>query len=243
MEKAIKEMISRYYPDFQTQREAIDYVREGLSHHIGESVNSSTEPEYYQELLVLLGSHPDFDHKFNGINVSMINPLYNERDDVFILDLVTNVGHLDVSWRKCAVNLVRIEKGKVLDPQLVLRRSVLRAMRLAVQEQMQDFRKKYKQNHHGKYVNELNGHWLPAKYAVVDHYPKSFSQIADEWLDHIGGVEQVKLLDRQGYRGKMMADRKQRISWKMYHLVEARYRIISAKQNAANGAYGYKPRN
>ena len=139
MEKATKKIISRYYPMFQTQREAIDYVREGLYHHIGERVNSLTDPDYYQELLVLLESHPNFDRKFSDVNVLMINPLYNEHDDVFVLDLVTNIGHLDVSWRRCAANLVRIQKGKVLDPNLILRRSVLRAMRLEVQEQLQDF--------------------------------------------------------------------------------------------------------
>lgn len=243
MEKATKERIGRYYPTFQSQREAIDYVREGLSHHIGERVNSLTEPDYYQELLVLLESHPNFDRKFSNADILTINPLYNERDNVFVLDLVTNIGHLDVSWRKCAANLLRIQKNEELDAKLFLRRSVLRAMRLAVQEQLQDYRKKYKREHRGKYINALNGHKLPAKYAVVDHYPKSFSQIADEWLDHVGGVEQVKLGDQQKYRGKMMVDDKQRISWKMYHLLEARYRIISAKQNEANGAYGYKAHN
>lgn len=243
MEKATKEMISRYYPTFQTQREAIDYVRECLFHHAGEQLNLRTESDYYQELLVLLECHPSFERKFNSVDILAIVPLYNERDDVFVLDLLTNKGHLDVSWRKCAANLVRIQKNKELDSKLLLRRSVLRAMRLEVQEQLQDYRKKYKRAHRGKYVNALNGHRLPAKYAVVDHYPKSFSQIADEWLDHVGGVEQVKLTDQQKYRGKIMADDKQRISWKMYHLVEARYRIISAKQNEANGAYGYKAHN
>lgn len=243
MEKATKKLISRYYPVFQTQREAVDYVREGLSYHIGEQVSKITDPDYYQELLVLLESHPNFDRKFSNVDILAINPLYNEHDDVFVLDLVTNIGHLDVSWRKCAANLVRIQKNKELDSKLLLRRSVLRAMRLEVQEQLQDYRKKYKRAHRGKYVNALNGHQLPAKYAVVDHYPKSFSQIADEWLDHVGGVEHVKLADQQKYRGKIMADDKQRISWKMYHLLEARYRIISAKQNEANGAYGYKAHN
>ena len=38
-----------------------------------------------------------FYRKFSNVDILMINPLYNEHDDVFVLDLVTNIGHLDVS--------------------------------------------------------------------------------------------------------------------------------------------------
>lgn len=243
MEKSTKESLKQFYPTFQSQAEAIDYVREGLSHHVGDHISHAVNAEYYKELILLLGCHPDFERKFNAVDVFEIIPLHSERDNVFMLALETNKGNMDVSWRKCAANLVRIQKSKQIDQSLFLRQSVLRAMRLEIQDQMQEFRKKHKQKHRGRYINALSGHYLSPECAVVDHFPKPFSQIADEWLDHVGGITEVQLQEDQNYRGRKMSDQKQRTSWKMYHLLEARYRIISAKQNSRNGAYGYKARN
>lgn len=61
--------INAAYPKLESQQVAIRYVREGLCHHVGESITRNSEPEYFNKLLVLMRCHPNFKRKFNKISI------------------------------------------------------------------------------------------------------------------------------------------------------------------------------
>ena len=193
--------------------------------------------------MVLMECHPNFAHKFVDVEIVQFMPLFNEREQVYLLDIKAKTGHMDASWKRCAQNLVRLQKGQIIDSQLVWRRAVLRAMRLAIQDEMNNFRKQELRKHRGKLIDAITGKRLAYRDAVVDHFPWPFSQIADEWLDMIGGIGEVKIADQQNFRGMVMSDKTQVVSWRVYHTKRAFYRIISAKENEREGAHGYKAHN
>lgn len=237
--------VNAAYPKLKSQQAAISYVREGLRHHVGESITRNSEPKYFNKLLVLMSCHPNFKRKFNKISIVQFTPLFDENNKMYLLDIKTTDGsHMDVSWRRCAQNLWRIQTcGRGLAEKTVWRRTVLKTLRNTIQPQLMAFRQQYLRHHHGYYYDALTGKRLPAKQATVDHYPISFSQIADEWLDQIGGIDNVKLKDDQNYKGRVFSDPNQKDAWLTYHQKRARYRIVTADENEKLKAHGYLSHN
>lgn len=115
--------------------------------------------------------------------------------------------------------------------------NVIDAMRLEVQDQIDEFRENYAIEHGGMYVSAITGKALHAGDAHVDHHPLDFADIANGWLTQQGiSLSDVAIENNVGsFRGHRMSDSQQKESWSEYHCDVAQLRIISAQENWRKG--------
>lgn len=195
-------------------------------------------------LLVL--SHPSVQNKYaNGLPVAYYI-WYNVYDSVLITTIDPHGVEDYFSWAKAAENASRIMKSSTLhDREKKLRvvrqrnhdANVISAMRLAIQNQVDEFRKNYAIRHGGMYISKITGNSLRAENVYVDHHPLDFADIVNDWLtQHKIGLSDVAIENNIGsFRGYRMSDSQQKESWSKYHRDVARLRIISTQENWRKG--------
>lgn len=224
------------FPLFSSQPEAKTFVREHL-----ESCLRMVKAEDDKLLDILVRCHPDFARKFGGSNIIKEFIVDSEFGNPTLL-VETDKGSMDISWVKCAQNLVRIEKGVATFKTSNNRNHVYMAMRKVINDQIVEFRKS--QLHNGYFINAITGCRLYSRNAAVDHYKVPFIKLADDWLTTIGGIKNVKIEDdKQSFRGFNMTDENQIRLWQEYHRQHAKLRMIAKSENNHFGSYGYNSVN
>lgn len=120
------------------------------------------------------------------------------------------------SWVKCCRGFSRMT-------------DVNGAMRRAVFPQVIGFKKFRFVN--GSVSCEETGEALQWDTAAVDHYPKTFASIRDDWLvESRIGTEGV-CIERHPKGGSYMVDEEQLKSWEQFHAAEAVLRLVTVEVN------------
>lgn len=114
------------------------------------------------------------------------------------------------------------EKSFAHDVELALRAGIL--------HQLVEFKEMLSKDSQMELVSHISGLALPWEKAVVQHFPVTFTQMVDHFLnEHQLTLEQVKLefCEDHGYRIKDQALLDQ---WRLYHRSRAHYRVISTDE-------------
>lgn len=188
-------------------------------------LNTLLEGEWEAVLIDVLKMHACYDGKTKGqsykIGVRTCN--INPRNRQFFI-LREDGSDTDFSYYKAIseskTNMARIKE-------------ILRA---SIKDQTVAYKMEYfikNEDSRGFVLCEETGLKLKMKDSHIDHYPKQFDEIVQEWADKYNVVsEDVKLIppgDNATVWG--MADNKLLLSFQEYHLSQARYRIVLNKVN------------
>ena len=230
----------------QTQNAVKNVVRTALHNADVTTIQADDDTELARLCNLLVLSHPRVQNKYaDGLPVAYCIG-YNGYGSVVITTIDPHGMEDDFSWTKAAENVSRIIKSSTLhDREKKLRvvqqrnhnTNVINAMRLAIQDQVDEFRKNYVIEHGGVYVSEITGKPLCAENAHVDHHPLDLADIINDWLTQ----QKIDLFDVAiennvgSFRGHRMSDPKQKESWSKYYRDVAQLRIISAQENWRKG--------
>jgi uncharacterized protein DUF3223 len=184
------------------------------------SGNVSSDDDAF--LRKLIARHPQTAAKVGaGIDHFEIRQGAPFRQNVFWLVRVDGT-ETDFSYRRCVNN------GKISH-----RARVLAAMRLAIGDQIVEFRQRALVENP---VCALTGAPLTREALHVDHDPP-FSSIAAEFFALLGGAEAIKLADEaDGVIGRRFADTKVLAAWCEFHRTHAKLFLTSAIANMRKGA-------
>lgn len=248
MNKTLKDEIKDCeYPTFSSQDEAIVFVKKMLNPYISKSKAILPNDKIFNKLYCLFECHEDINRKLpNGETVISFRVFINHYGNLATNYIVNTGREDDFSWTRCAKNLVRIEKGQVsTDVEIELfRYHVITALRDAVQYQHERFKKEYKLKHDGHFFDAVTHEELNENNVDIDHKDKTFGEIADDWLDTIGGINQVDIKDtHNSQRGFEMSDPDQKKDWQIYHKNHVHYQVLSQHNNRSKGSDGYKMRH
>ena len=130
------------------------------------------------------------------------------------------------------------------------RAAVLLSMRSIISGQIDDFRanhkskvKQYTESGNLAAAREMSCCPITGKIMFkthVDHYPKPFIQLADEWAE-LNGFDKFKDVPYSMRRGgHPELDSPYKESWEEYHAKYAGLRLVGAKANMRESARGYK---
>lgn len=230
----------------RTQKAVKNVVQTALYDADTATIQADNDTELARLCNLLVLSHPSVQSKYvNGLPMAYYI-WYNVYDSVLITTIDPHGMEDYFSWTKAAENASRIMKSSTLHGRekklrVVQQRNhdanVISAMRLAIQDQVDEFRKNYAIRHDGMYVSKITGKPLRAENAHVDHHPLDFADIVNDWLAGQGlGLSDVAIENNVGsFRGHRMSDSQQKESWSKYHRDVARLRIISAQENWRKG--------
>merc|ERR1719323_283383 len=104
------------------------------------------------------------------------------------------------------------------------------ALRAAVLPQLIQYKEMLSKDSQMELVSHISGIALPWEKAVVQHFPVTFKQLVDHFLnEHQLTMEQVKLeyCEDHAYRIK---DQHLLEQWRLYHRSRAHYRVISTDE-------------
>ncbi len=230
------------FVDNRTQKGVKDEVRTILSNAGRTTLQADDDTELARLCNALVLSHPRIQDKYaGGLPVTYrIGP-----DKYGNMSITTTDPHGvkdDFSWTKAAVNASRIMKSSTSRDRKtkmkavqdgLYRANVINAMRLAVQDQIDDFRDKHFTANEGRYISEISGEYLHPTNTHVDHHPVEFTDIAHNWFNNQElNISDVVIKDATGsFSGFFMNDPEQKESWSNYHRNIAQLRIVSAKEN------------
>lgn len=199
MNKSIEDTIKDCkYPQFRSRKKAVDYVRKMLTPYSSDSKLITRDNPIFNKLHCLLECHFDINRKLpNGETVIAFKVFYNHKGHIVTNYIIDGNIENDFSWYDCAENLVRLEKGKITSSfkKNYIRRHVLNAMRNAVASQHIQFKQNYAENHNNHFYDAITHEDLNENNVDIDHKGKTFGEIADDWLDEIESVDQVKIRD------------------------------------------------
>ena len=240
MDKSDKKQILSIWTKYATQKEAVDAVRSFIKTKDGQTIDSTNQIDF-DKLMALISCHPRFIDKFGDKTINAFKIVRGRYNNLTLFGLFNN-GQIDISWRECAKNLARLQNGyalKTLEDEKI--NNLYRAMRNAIAPQEHAFKMLCQR----PLISTISQQKLADKDADVDHYPKSFLEIADDWLKLQGvktikQIDEIKIRDTQDQQnGWEMTNPKQIHNWQNYHEKEAHYRIVSHHENISNKSYGY----
>lgn len=226
----------------RTQKAVKNVVQAALRDADVYDIQADDDTELARLCNLLVLSHPRVQNKYaNGLPVTYCI-WYNGYGSIIMKTIDPHGVKDNFSWTKAAENASRIMKSSTLhDREKKLRvvqqrnhdANVISAMRLAIQDQVDEFRKNYAIRHGGMYVSKITGKPLHVDDTHVDHHPLDFADIVNGWLTQQGfNLFDVAIENNIGsFRGHCMSDPKQKESWSKYHRDVARLRIISAQEN------------
>jgi len=118
--------------EFNTQKEAEQYVRDLIMNKIGLcSSVKSTNIQLFNELLEIVKYHPSSDNKLKNMNDFKIikNKLNNKAYELNIINLDGSI--LDISWKLCVTSKHKTPKQELSS-----------ALRYSIEEQIHDYKNK-----------------------------------------------------------------------------------------------------
>jgi hypothetical protein len=170
----------------------------------------------------------------------------------FIVEIVSGYGGkqfktlcliTQVSGYHLPITVGKLKQPNLLSPKSNKRQTVLAAMRLAIENQIELFRietkveraKSFKNGDYSVLLCPLTKKRLTSR-SHVDHIIP-FIRIADNWLESSGltSYGDIKLVRGQLSGGILK-------SWQDFHLVNAKLQLVSASANIKKGASGYTSR-
>jgi hypothetical protein len=92
-------------------------------------------------------------------------------------------------------------------------------------------------NAQGEIWSSYESAWLAPSDVALDHYPKPFADILEEFLAaEVLAIESVETHEDSNYT-RALSDRALNMRWQLHHRINATYRLISASLNSRLGRH------